>query len=201
MLGIVLVDDHPVVRIGVRALVDEQPDMTVVGEAGSAPEAVAVVAECSPGLVIQELVLDGTPSGAELCWALKQRPAPPSVLVLTSRREPGDLTAGYLAGADSYVHKAVGTASLLSTIRATAAGRRVWACGAEPARVDGDVAHGHLTPREREVLALLLQHCSNAEIGVELHLGLPTVKTHVSAVLRKLGRSRRHDLFLPADLT
>ena len=200
MLGIVLVDDHPVVRIGVRALVDGQPDMSVVGEASTAPEAVAVVAERTPDLVIQELVLDGTPCGAELCRMLKQRPRPPSVLGLTARRDPADVTAGYLAGADSYLHKAVGTASLLSTIRATAAGRRVWACGAEPV-AGSDVTDGALTPRERDVLALLLQHHSNADIACELHLGLPTVKTHVSAVLRKLGRARRQDLFLPVDLT
>ncbi len=143
--------------------------------------------------------------------------APPGVVVYTAFTTAEVVTDSYLAGADSFVHKGAEPECLLAGIRATAAGRGVWAAGADPAErergaaaaLSGDGARqgaarapvAGLTPREREVLALLLQRCTNAEIAAELYLGLPTVKTHVSHVLHKLGLAGRQDLLARGPIT
>ncbi|WP_193312933.1 response regulator transcription factor [Georgenia subflava] len=203
MPDIVLVDDHPVVRLGVRAVLSGHPDLAVVAESTTVAQAVHDVAVRRPRLVVLDVVLGGRPVGPALCRTIKDEAAP-AVLVLTARTAPAEVTAMYLAGADSLVHRTSPPATLLATVRATIEGRRVWApahheIGPPPGDGHHDpaeqLAPEHLTPREREVLGLLLQHCPNADIAAALHLGLPTVKTHVRAVLRKLGLARRQDLF------
>ncbi|PFG39446.1 LuxR family two component transcriptional regulator [Georgenia soli] len=201
MAQIVLVHDHPVVRLGLRTVLAGEPDLAVVGEATSAPGAVRAVSNHRPDLVVLDVRLEGRPLGPELCRTLKTAPDGPAVLVLAARAAATEMTAMYLAGADSFVDQTSTTGEIVASVRATLGGRRVWA--PHPLPVNG--AHGppvphpdppeHLTPREREVLGLLLQRLTNAEIAAELHLGMPTVKTHVSAVLRKLGLTRRLDLF------
>jgi DNA-binding NarL/FixJ family response regulator len=199
MPEIVLVDDHPVVRLGLRAVLAEEPDLAVVGEAARVEDAVRAVDLRRPDLVVLDVRLEGRPSGPDLCRALKDLPARPAVLVLTARAAPEEITAMYLAGADSFVDQTMPPDELVATVRATLDGRRVWVPRPRPpagrAQPGTDRLHEHLTPREREVLGLLLQRRTNAEITDALHLGLPTVKTHVSAVLRKLGLTRRLDLF------
>jgi DNA-binding NarL/FixJ family response regulator len=198
MPQIVLVHDHPVVRLGLRAALAEEPDLAVVGEATSAPAAVRAVSHHRPDLVVLDVRLEGRPLGPDLCRTLKSAMGGPAVLVLATRAAATEMTAMYLAGADSFVDQATPTSELVASVRATLDGRRVWVPRPLPSNgppwPDHD-APEHLTPREREVLGLLLQRLTNAEIAAELHLGLPTVKTHVSAVLRKLCLTRRLDLF------
>lgn len=200
MPDIVLVDDHPVVRLGVRAVLADDADLAVVAEPTTLAQAVRDVAAHRPRLVVLDVVLGGRRVGPELCRTLKDGAAP-AVLVLTVHTAPADVTAMYLAGADSLVHTTSPPDTLLATVRATIDGRRVWApAHHQPGPPPGDghrLPPEHLTPREGEVLGLLLQHCTNADIAAALHLGLPTVKTHVRAVLRKLGLARRQDLFRP----
>lgn len=200
MPQIVLVDDHPVVRLGLRALLAEEPDLAIVGEAARIEDAVRAVDLRRPDLVVLDVRLEGRPSGPDLCRTLKGLPVRPAVLVLTARAAAEEITAMYLAGADSFVDQTMPPDELVATVRATLDGRRVWVPHPRPsagrARPSSDRLREHLTPREREVLGLLLQRRTNAEIAGALHLGLPTVKTHVSAVLRKLGLTRRLDLFV-----
>lgn len=197
MPEIVLVDDHPVVRLGLRAVLAEEPDLAVVAEATRVEDAVRAVDLQRPDLVVLDVRLEGRPSGPDLCRTLKGSPARPAVLVLTARAAAEEITAMYLAGADSFVDQTTPAAELVASVRATLDGRRVWVPRPRPsaARPREGAGPHRLTPREREVLGLLLQRRTNAEIADVLHLGLPTVKTHVSAVLRKLGLTRRHDLF------
>ncbi|MCK6212246.1 response regulator transcription factor [Georgenia sp. EYE_87] len=200
MPQIVLVDDHPVVRLGLRALLAEEPDLAIVGEAARIEDAVRAVDLRRPDLVVLDVRLEGRPAGPDLCRTLKGLPVRPAVLVLTARAAAEEVTAMYLAGADSFVDQTMAPDELVATVRATLDGRRVWVPHPRPPVGRGgagaDRLREHLTPREREVLGLLLQRRTNAEIARALHLGLPTVKTHVSAVLRKLGLTRRLDLFV-----
>jgi len=200
MPEIVLVDDHPVVRLGLRALLAEEPDLAVVGEAARVEDAVRAVDLRRPDLVVLDVRLEGRPSGPDLCRTLKDLPARPAVLVLTARAAAEEVTSMYLAGADSFVDQTMPPDELVATVRATLDGRRVWVPRPRPSaghvRPGAERLRERLTPREREVLGLLLQRRTNAEIAGALRLGLPTVKTHVSAVLRKLGLARRLDLFV-----
>jgi DNA-binding NarL/FixJ family response regulator len=194
---ILLVEDHPIVRLGLRTAIEAEPDMTVAGEAETPEEAVRAVAELRPDLVILALRLEGERSGPEVCRALKARPRPPAVLVYTAFDSAADASASYLAGADGFLHRRTAPDRLLTSIRDTHAGRRVWvpreqvpagsAPGADPS--------AELTAREREVLGLILLRCSNAEIAERLGLRLPTVKSHVRGLLRKLGARSRRELF------
>jgi two-component system, NarL family, nitrate/nitrite response regulator NarP len=202
MPQIVLVHDHPVVRLGVRALLAEEPDLAVVADATSAPSAVRAVGLHHPDLVLLDVHLEGRPLGPDLCRTLKRSSVDLAVLVLAARSAAEEVTAMYLAGADSFVDQTTAPDALVASLRATLGGRRVWA--PHPLTPSGrfpENGHGRraapecLTPREREVLGLLLQRLTNAEIADELHLGMPTVKTHVSAVLRKLHLRSRLDLF------
>lgn len=198
-IRIQLVEDHPVVRLGLKTVIEAQPDMEVVGEAESARDAVATARDLAPDLVILPLRLEGELRGIELCRELKSTPPAPRVLIYTSYNSAEDASASFLSGADSFVHKKEDSARLLDTIRTTAQGRRTWLLGAETRdesdRLREAVERSGLTLREREVLGFMLQRFSNAEIAGELFIELPTVKTHVSNILAKLGLQSRQELF------
>lgn len=198
-IRILLVEDHPVVRLGLKSVVEAQPDMKVVGEVESAVDAVAYARDLEPDLVILPLRLEGELRGIELCRELKTLAPVPRVLIYTSYNSAEDASASFLSGADSFVHKKEDSARLLDTIRSTVEGRRTWLLGAETRdeseRLQQAVERSGLTEREREVLGFMLQRFSNAEIARELIVELPTVKTHVSNILAKLGLQSRHELF------
>ncbi|WP_342450333.1 response regulator transcription factor [Arthrobacter pigmenti] len=198
-IRILLVEDHPVVRLGLRTAICAQPDMEVVAEADSAEQALAKQKEHVPQLVIIPLRLGGELRGIELCREVKSVPDAPFVLVYTSYNSKEDSSSSYLSGADSYLHKGEDTGRLLDSIRATSTGRRVWRLGTEAsdqmARLEQAVENSHLTRREREVLGFMLQRFTNAQIADELFVELPTVKTHVSNILHKLGLRSRQELF------
>lgn len=194
---ILLVEDHPIVRLGLRAAIEAEPDLTVAGEAATVEDGARAARELAPDLVILALRLEGELRGPELCREIKRLPQPPAVLVYTAFDSAADASASYLARADGFLHRRTASDLLLRSIRDTGAGRRVWV-PREPVSEEGrsrpDPAAG-LTPREHEVLGLILLRYSNAQIAERLQLRLPTVKTHVRGLLRKLGMSSRRELF------
>lgn len=196
---VLLVEDHPIVRLGLATVVNAQDDLTVVAEAESAAQALSVISAANPSLVILPLRLGGAEGGLELCREIKSLGDAPPVLMYTSFTAPSDATLAFMSGADSFLTKDHPETRLLDTIRATAAGQKVWTASAEAARdarvLDGHVRDSLLTSREKEVLGFMLQRYTNAEIARELFISLPTVKTHVSNVLQKLGIESRKALF------
>lgn len=199
---IVLVDDHPIPRFGLKTVIDAEPGMEVIGEAERPAGAKRLAAKLRPDLVILALRLAGEFHGIELCRDLKNLPRPPAVLFYTSFNSRDQVASAFLSGADGFLYKGADPAQLLSTVKATCAGRRVWAPDAGGFGQGGRLQHAAeesgLTPREREVLGLMLQRYTNSRIAAELYVELPTVKTHVSNILRKLSLSSRRELF--ADL-
>lgn len=196
---ILLVEDHPIVRLGLATVLNAQEDLAVVAEADQAQQAINAVGAERPDLVILPLRLDGTSAGLELCREIKSHDPAPQVMMYTSFSSPSDATMAFLSGADSFLTKDHPQSRLLEVVRSTVRGQRVWYANADAdqsARTLGEsVEASSLTSREQEVLGFMLQRYTNAEIGRELFISIPTVKTHVSKVLQKLGLDSRKDLF------
>lgn len=198
-LKIVLVEDHPIVRLGLATVIGAHDDLGVVAEAADSAGALAAVAETSPDLVILPLRLGGVRDGLELCREIKSLSNGPRVMMYTSYTAHTDATLAFLSGADSFLTKDHPEGRLVETVRATARGNRVWNVttdtGASARNLEERVQGSALTAREQEVLGFMLQRYTNAEIARELFVGIPTVKTHVSNVLQKLGIESRKELF------
>ncbi len=196
---VLVVDDHAVVREGLRALLDAQDDITVVGEAGTAEEAVRRVGFDEPDLVVMDVQLpDGT--GVDACREIRSRWPHVKVLILTSFADDGALHAAILAGAAGYVLKRIQSDELIAAIRGAAAGEALL----DPALVDavfrrirgevpGDPLLERLSAQELRVLELIEQGMTNRQIAAELHLAEKTVKNYVSNMLAKMGMSRRSE--------
>ncbi len=190
---VLVVDGHPAMRLGLKGLLGVTGDMWVVGETGDGCEALDIVEEVDPHLVIVGLNLAGEPDGVEVCWQLKALPRPPRVLVHTSYNFTADVSSCLLAGADGYLHKSACCEEFLTTVRRTALGERVWRPGG--GQTPANAGNVCLTPKEKEILLLMLRGLSNAEMTRKLYLSLPTIRTHVRNVLRKLGAKNRKELF------
>ena len=187
-MRVVLVDDHPVVRAGLRALLDSQADLTVVGEADSAAGAERVVTATRPDVVLMDLALGDGPGGAEATARLRALPEPPQVLVLTTYDTEADILAALDAGALGFLLKDAPPEELFRAVRHVAAGRMVLAppvAARLARRVRGP--HPTLSPREIEILGLLAQGRSNREMATRLFLSEATIKTHLSHIYSKLG--------------
>lgn len=201
---ILLVDDHPVTRLGLRNVLETAEDLLVVGETGDAEEAVRLAARLRPDLVVLDLRLGDSGDGVEVCRKMKALPNPPSILIHSAHSGAAELAAAAVAGAGGYFHKGEEYLEFPAVVRRVCKGERVWFVGtaAEP-RLDPETASRGpaLTPREREVFALMLKRYSNAEVGRALYMSLPTVKTHVKHILGKLGLRNRKELFRPSGLT
>jgi len=196
-LRILLVDDHPTVRFGLRHLL-VSAGFEVVGEAEDAAGALRLVGELLPDLVLLDLRL-GEDSGIEVCREIKALPEAPRVLVFSAHSSVEDVAGATLAGADGYLHKGVGGEELIDAVRRTVAGGRVWLLPSEneeeaAARIREASSEARLTPKEKEVFALVLTRRTNAEIAGELYISLYTVKNHVSSILRKLGLKSRREI-------
>ena len=183
MISVLIVDDHPVVRQGLRALLEVQDDMTVAGEAGDGPAAISLAESLRPDIVLLDLKLPGMDGVAVLP---PLRAAGLRVLVLTSATEPSAAAAAVRAGAAGVVYKDIDPAALVRAIRSVHDGNVLLAPEAIGSLIRGSRADT-LTAREREVLAGIADGRSNREIARLLRVSEKTVKAHVSAVLAKLG--------------
>jgi DNA-binding NarL/FixJ family response regulator len=183
VISVLIVDDHPVVRQGLRALLEVQDDMTVAGEAGDGPAAISLAESLRPDVVLLDLKLPGMDGVAVL---RPLRAAGLRVLVLTSATEPSAAAAAVRAGAAGVVYKDIDPAALVRAIRSVHDGNMLLAPEALGSLVRGSRADT-LTAREREVLAGIADGKSNREIARLLRVSEKTVKAHVSAVLAKLG--------------
>ena len=189
-IGVLLVDDHLVVRQGLRAFLEVQDDIVVVGEAGDGDAALALISELQPDVVLLDLQMPGM-SGVEVLQAMRARGAAARVLVVTSFTQPEAVLPAMRAGAAGYVYKDVEPASLAQGIRSVHAGQTLLADDVAAVLVAGGAASpsglSGLTEREGDVLRELAQGRSNREIARALVVSEKTVKTHVSNILLKLG--------------
>jgi two-component system, NarL family, response regulator LiaR len=193
-IRLVIVDDHSVVREGLRAFLRLQEGIDVVGEAAGPDEAIRVAAAASPDVVLLDLVMPGGDGIGAIRRLLEVAPAV-RVLVLTSFADDAQIFAALAAGAAGYLLKDVDPAALADAIRDVHAGRpalhpsvaaRLMRRGGGPARSRGDI-----TAREHDVLRLVVEGLPNKQIAQRLGIGEKTVKTHVSRVLAKLGVADR----------
>jgi DNA-binding NarL/FixJ family response regulator len=192
-----LVDDHEIVRRGVAEVLEEDPAITVAGEAGSVAEALARVPAVRPDVVVVDMRLpDG--NGAEVCRQLRARIPDVRTLVLTSYADPDAVAAAIRAGASGYVLKQVRGPALVSAVRTVAAGGTLFdpeagspRSGAARRVGNGDSRLAQLTDQERTVLRLIGEGLTNRQIGGRMGLAEKTVKNYTSHLLAKLGLERR----------
>ncbi|HZM68069.1 MAG TPA: response regulator transcription factor [Nakamurella sp.] len=197
MLTVFLVDDHEVVRRGVADLLDEEDDLTVIGQAGTVADALSRVPALMPDVVVLDVRLpDG--NGVELCRELRSRLPELNCLMFTSFTDEQAMMDAILAGAGGYVIKDIKGMDLVSAVRTVGSGRslldnraasalmnRIRASAANPGPLAG------LSDQEKTVLDLIGEGLTNRQIGERMFLAEKTVKNYVSNVLAKLGMERR----------
>lgn len=197
-MKVLLVEDHPTTRFGAKTVVELAEGIEVVGEAEHADEALDLIKERKPDLVLLDLKLRGGNDGIELCREVKSLSDPPYILVYSAYNSPEDIAACRLCDADGYIHKSEDPEQLLEALEKTRAGGSVWLLGVDPEEPDAKLAEAlagaELTPREREVYELVRKGRTNPQITEELHIGAETVKTHVKNVLDKLGYESRYEI-------
>ncbi len=196
---ILLVDDHEVVRLGLRALLDRHSQFEVVGEAGNAKDAIDLVGRNRPDVVLMDIRLPGQ-SGIEACEEITHNYPDTKVIMLTSYAEDEMLFSAIRAGASGYVLKQIGGEDLIHAIEAVGRGealldsavtQRVFQEVRRAVKEEEASAFANLSTQERHVLLLVSEGKTNREIAKALFLGEGTVRNYVSSILSKLGVSNR----------
>jgi DNA-binding NarL/FixJ family response regulator len=197
-ISVFLLDDHELVRAGLRTVLEAEGDLTVIGEAGSASEALARIPACRPDVAILDVRLPDD-DGISVCRDIRSSmEPPPACLMLTSYSDDEAMVGAVMAGAAGYMLKQISGAALVQAVRTVAAGgslepeltesvRRKLHAGAQQT----DPRYEQLSPQERKVLELIADGLTNKQIAAQLFLAEKTVKNYVSAMLHKLGFARR----------
>jgi len=197
-ISVFVLDDHEVVRRGLKQLLDAEPDIVVVGEASSAAQALARVPALRPQVAILDVRLpDG--EGVSVCRELRSAIVPPpACLMLTSFSDDEALFGAIMAGAAGYMLKQVSGNDLVSAVRTLAAGGSLLDAGVTATVLDRlrsgraeDPRYSTLSPQERKILDLIAEGMTNRQIASQLYLAEKTVKNYVSTLLHKLGFDRR----------
>ena len=196
---LMIVDDHEVVRMGLRAALEVEDDFTVVAEAASGQDAIDRARVHRPDIILMDVRMDGM-DGIEACREIRSEMPQVQVLMLTSFAEEETVVAALLAGAAGYVLKNVARARLLEALRSVARGESLLDAAVTRGVLDKLVSgksrkdeSDNLTEREREVLALIAEGATNKEIAAKLVVSENTARNHVSHILGKLGFSRRSE--------
>lgn len=192
MIRILIADDHPVVRAGLRALLDAEDDLEVVGEASTPSAAVSLAESLTPELVLMDLQFGQDATGADATRRIRALDAAPYVLVLTNYDSDGDILGAVEAGASGYLLKDAPPHELVAAVRAAASGQSALApaiAGRLMARMRSPQVA--LSAREIEVLRLVAEGASNGDVAARLHISDATVKSHLVHVFSKLGVSSR----------
>ncbi len=196
---ILLVDDHEVVRLGLKALLERHPQFEIIGEATTAREALELVGNYHPDVVVMDIRLPGT-SGIEACEEITNRYPETRVIMLTSYAEDEMLFSAIRAGASGYMLKQVGGEDLVRAIEAVGRGealldpavtQRVFQEVRRAVKEEEASAFAHLSQQEKHVLLLVSEGKTNREIAKALFLGEGTVRNYVSSILSKLGVNNR----------
>jgi two-component system response regulator DevR len=196
---IILVDDHEVVRLGLKALLERHPHFEVVGEAASSREAIELVSNIQPDIVVMDIRLPGT-SGIEACEEITRRFPTTKVIMLTSYAEDEMLFSAIRAGASGYILKQIGGDDLIHALEAVGRGealldpavtQMVFQEVRRAVKEEEASAFAHLSQQEKHVLLLVSEGKTNREIAKALFLGEGTVRNYVSSILSKLGVSNR----------
>ncbi|MCP4141033.1 MAG: response regulator transcription factor [Chloroflexi bacterium] len=196
---IILVDDHEVVRVGLKTLLERHPEYEVVGEAGSAREAIEKTESLQPDVVVMDIRLPGV-SGIDACDEIVKRFPETKVLMLTSYAEDEMLFSAIRAGASGYVLKQIGGEDLVKALESVGSGeglldpavtQRVFQEVRRAVREEEASAFADLSQQEKHVLQLVSEGKTNREIAKALFLGEGTVRNYVSSILSKLGVNNR----------
>jgi len=199
-LRILIVDDHAVVRTGIRTLLESENDFSVVAEAENGIEAIKLALAHQPDVIVMDIRLPGGISGIEACEQITEKLPESKILMLTSYAEDELVKDAIRAGAVGYVLKRVGSNDLINSIRSIAQGDAVVDPAMTKALLD-EVRHAaeveeasvfsELTPQEMKILALMVEGQTNREIAQKLYLGEGTVRNYVGNILSKLNVSNR----------
>ncbi|MFX1820291.1 response regulator transcription factor [Pseudarthrobacter sp. CC4] len=191
-ITVLLVDDHLVVRSGLRALLGTQPDLQVIGEAASGEEAVERVQQHSPAVVVMDLAMGSGMDGIEAIRKIRKRNSGQAILVFTTYDSDADIVRAVDAGAMGYLLKDAAPEEIFAAIRGAVQGKSVMSPPVA-SRLFQQLRNPEeiLTPREAELLSLLTEGLSNRELGRRLFISEATVKTHLAHIYAKLGVDTR----------
>lgn len=207
---VVLADDQPLIRTGLRVLIADADDLTVVGEAGTGTEAVRLVRDARPDVVVMDIRMPDM-DGIEATQQVTTDPEPPRVLVLTTFDDDGYVYAALRAGASGFLVKDMALEDILAAIRVVAAGDALIAPSVTRRLIEDFVGRPEpapprrpatgITEREREVLTLVGRGLSNGEIAARLYISAATAKAHVARLLAKLdARDRVHLVIIAYEM-